>query len=83
MFRSEWCEESFLEINVGKTKESVPDARKTKHVSVPVKENNEPVKVVFKFKYLDTLIENKLSFSDNSDLIYKNNRSNVCTCCER
>ena len=59
------------------------DARKTKILFVPVKVNNEPVKVVFKFKYLDTLIDNTLSFSDNSDLIYKNNRSNVCTCCER
>ena len=47
------------------------DARKTKILFVPVKVNNEPVKVVFKFKYLDTLIDNKLSFSDNSDLIYK------------
>ena len=33
--------------------------------------NNEPVKVVCNFQYLDTLIDNKLSFSDNSDLIYK------------
>jgi len=29
-FLNEWCEESFLEINVGKTKELVLDARKTK-----------------------------------------------------
>ena len=27
---NEWCEESFLKINVGKTKELVLDARKTK-----------------------------------------------------
>ena len=61
----------------------MPDARTTKHVSVPVKENNEPVKVVSNFKYLDTLIDDTLSFSDNSDLIYEKNRSNVCTSCER
>ena len=67
---NEWCEESFLEINVGKTKALVLDARKTK-IFVPVKVNNEPVKVVSNFKYLDTLIDNKPSFSDNSDLIYK------------
>ena len=47
------------------------DARKTKILFVPVKVNNEPVKVVFKFKYLDTLIDNTLSFSDNSDLSIK------------
>ena len=68
---NEWCEESFLEINVGKTKELVLDARKTKNIFVPVKVNNKPVEVVSNFKYLGTLIDNKLSFSDNSDLIYK------------
>ena len=67
----EWSEESFLEINVGKTKELVLDARKTKNVFVLVKVNNEPVEVVSNFKCLGTLIDNKLSFSDNSDLIYK------------
>ena len=68
---NEWCEESFMEINIGKTKELVLDARKTKILFVPVKVNNETVKVVCNFKYLDTLIDNKLSFSDNSVLIYK------------
>ena len=78
---NEWCEESFLEINVGKTKELVLDARKTKNVFVTIKVYNEPVEVVSSFKYLGTLIDNKLSFNDNSDLIYKT-RSNVCTSCE-
>ena len=67
---NEWCEESFLEINVGKAKELVLDARKTKTLLIPVKVNSERVTVVFNFKYLDTLIDNKLCFSDNSDLIY-------------
>ena len=52
------------------------------NVFVPVKVTNEPVEVVSNVKYLGTLIDNNLSFSDNSDLIYKN-RSNVCTSCER
>ena len=70
---NEWCEESFLEINLGKTKELVLGARKTNIflIFVPVKVNNEPVEVVSNFKYLGTLIDNKLSFSDNSDLISK------------
>ena len=74
---NECCEESFLEINVGKTKELVLDARKTKNVFVPVKVNNKPVKVVSNFKYLGTLIDNKLSFSDNSDLIYKKSQQRL------
>ena len=36
---NEWCEESFLEINVGKTKQLVLDVRKTKKLFVPVKVN--------------------------------------------
>ena len=68
---NEWCGESFLEINVGKTKELVLDASKTIFLFVPVKVNNESVDVVSNFIYLGTLIDNKLSFSDNSDLIYK------------
>jgi len=79
---NEWCEESFLEINVGKTKALVLDTRK-KNTLIPVKVNSERVTAVFNFKYLDTLIDNKLSFSDNSDLIYiKKSRSNVCISCE-
>ena len=74
---NEWCEESFLEINVGKTKQLVLDVRKTKKLFVPVKVNNEPVEVVSKFKYLGTLIDNKLSFSDNSDLIYKKSQQRL------
>ena len=44
---------------------------------VPVKVNNEPVEVVSNFKYLGTLIDNKLSFSDNSDLIYKTSQQRL------
>ena len=56
---NEWCKESFVEMNAGKTKELVLDARKTTNVFVPVKVNNEPVEVVSTFKYLGTLIDNK------------------------
>ena len=74
---NERCEESFLEINVGKTKELVLDARKTKNVFVSVKVNNESVEVVSNFKYLGSLIDNKLSFNDNSDLIYKKSQQRL------
>ena len=74
---NECCEESFLEINVGKTKELVLDARKTKNIFVSVKVNNEPVEVVSNFKYVGTLMHNKLSFSDNSDPIYKKSQQRL------
>ena len=44
---------------------------------VPVKVNNEPVEVLYNFKYLGTLIDNKLSFSDNSYLIYKKSQQRL------
>ena len=58
-------------MNVGKTRKLVLDAKKTANVFVPVKVNNEPVEMVFNFKYLGTLIDAKLRFSDNTDLMYK------------
>ena len=58
-------------MNVGKTRKLVLDAKKTANVFVPVKVNNEPVEMVFNFKYLRTLIDAKLRFSDNTDLMYK------------
>ena len=45
------------------------DARKTSNDFVPVKVNNEPAEVVCNVKKLRTLIDSKLSFSDNTDLI--------------
>ena len=49
-------------MNDGKTKELVLDARKTANVFVSVKVNKEPVEVASTFKYLGTVIDNKLSF---------------------
>ena len=70
---NEWCKESFLETNAGKTKWLMLNARTnlTTNVFVPVKRNNEPIEVVSNFKYLSSVIDNKLSFSDNIDIIYK------------
>ena len=76
-FLNEWCKESLLEMNVGKTKELVLDARKTTNVFVPVKVNNEPVEMVSNFKYLGTLIDTKLRFNDNTDLMYKKSQQSL------
>ena len=71
---NEWCKESFLEMNAGKTKELVLDARKPTNVFVPVKlHNNEPGEMV--------------SFSNNTDHMCKTNKqtnhSNAFTPCEK
>ena len=73
----EWCNRSYLELNVRKTKELVfqyndPDF-------IPVNISGDDVELVKCFKYLGTLIDTDLSFSDNTDYIIKNvNRD--CTC---
>ena len=54
-------------------KKLVLDARKTSNAFVPVKVTNEPAEVAINFKYICTLIDNKLSFSDKTDLVYKKN----------
>ena len=60
---NEWRKEIFLEMNAGKTKELVLDARKPTNVFVPVKLNsNETGEMVSNFKYLGSLIDNKLGF---------------------
>ena len=66
-------------------KKLVLDARKTSNAFVPVKVTNEPAEVAINFKYICTLIDNKLSFSDKTDLVYKKKlkkkKSNACTSC--
>ena len=56
-------------MNVNETKELVLDARNTNNTFVPVKKNDEPVEVVSSFKHFGTLIDSKLRFNDNADLI--------------
>ena len=72
-----WCRENFLELNVSKTKELIIDFRKNKSVICPVVINGDVVEVVSNYKYLGTVIDNKLNFSDNTDRIYKKCQSRL------
>ena len=66
-----WFVESFLTFNVSKTKELVFDNRKEKGVFRPVTFNQVPVETVTSFKYLGTHIDDKLNFTNNTDVMYK------------
>lgn len=59
---TDWCESSFLDINVSKTKDMIIDFRKNKNVISPVFINDQAVEVVEEYKYLGTIIDNRLSF---------------------
>ena len=66
-----WCSESYLELNVKKTKELVFETKKNNVPFIPITISNENVDVVDSFKYLGTIIDTKLSFNENTDNIYK------------
>ena len=67
----EWCSNSYLELNVKKTKELVFDERPDKPPFEPIVISNENVDVVDSFKYLGTTIDNDLNFQENTDQIYR------------
>ena len=60
---------TFLKLNVSKTKELVLDRRRNQEVKSPVVICGESVEQVESFKYLGTVIDNKLSFQENTDYI--------------
>ena len=66
-----WFKESFLDLNISKTKELVFDSRKEKEPFIPVTTDQQPVEEVSSFKYLGTVVDSKLTFNDNVVYVYK------------
>ena len=73
---SEWCKTSFLELNVKKTKELLFENNCDINFE-PVIIGGESVETVDEFKYLGTVIDNKLNFSANVNLIYKKSQQRL------
>ena len=68
----DWCQASKLEMNVSKTKELIIQTKSEGDDNmVPVIINNQPIEKVKQFKYLGTIIDQSLTFSHNTDYIYK------------
>ena len=67
----EWCDDSFLPLNGDKTKEMFIDFRRNPPATVPILINGSAVETVSEYKYLGTIIDNKLTFEANTDLICK------------
>ncbi|XP_025101682.1 uncharacterized protein LOC112568566 [Pomacea canaliculata] len=67
----EWFKSSYLELNVGKTKELVIDQRKGKEMSTPLVIGNEEVERVTTFKYLGTVIDDSLNFTEHVGTVHK------------
>ena len=66
----EWCDNNFLELNVKKTKELIVDFRKIKPSTQKIVVKSENVEIVEKYKYLGTVIDDKLTGSDNIHQVY-------------
>ena len=66
-----WFKESFLDLNISKTKELLSDSRKEKEPFVPVTADQQSMEVVSSFEYLGTVVDSKLCFNDNIVYLYK------------
>ena len=66
-----WFKESFLDLNVSKTRELVSDSRKEKEPFVSVTADQQFIKVVSSFEYLGIVVDSKLCFNDNIVYLYK------------
>ena len=67
----EWCDRNYLELNVTKTKEVVINFRKAKVNMDPIVIRGQPVEIVTNYKYLGTIIDNKLDWSPNIEACCK------------
>ena len=68
---SEWCKVSCLILNTTKTKEMIFDFSRSKEVTSNVFIDNNPVEKVQCFKYLGTIFNDDLKWTDNTDLIFR------------
>ena len=66
-----WCENHHLVLNASKTKELVIDPRNRPTCIYPSFVGDTAVEIVSKYKYLGTLIDDKLKWIDNTDAICK------------
>ena len=71
-----YCKTNFLESNVKKTEEMIIDFRKSKDLPDPIIINDHTVERVSTYQYLGVMLNNDLSWSNNTDYIMpkKNSR---------
>jgi hypothetical protein len=66
-----WCEENHLLLNATKTKEIIIDLRARPTCYYPVHVKDTAVDIVSEYKYLGTIVDNKLKWSENTNSVYK------------
>lgn len=66
-----WCDESYLQLNILKTKDMLIDFRKSTHPSDPTLIKGQKIEYVQSYKYLGTIIDEKLNFEENCEALKK------------
>ena len=74
---SSWCDNNFLDLNVQKTKEMLIDFRKNPAAVPDLFIHGTKVERVNEYKYLGTIIDDKLNFTKNVDSIHRKCRSRI------
>ena len=80
---SAWCKESYLDLNIVKTKEMVVDFRKN---PPPVPEliiDDVAVERVAEYRYLGTVLDNNLTFDRNVDTVVHNKCHSLIYCLQK
>jgi len=66
-----WCRDNYLLLNVNKTKELIIDFRRNPAPHTPLEINGEQVEIVSQYKYLGTILDSKLDWTDNTTQLVK------------
>ena len=67
---SDWCVANNLLLNVSKTKEIIFDFRRTHDVHQTIKMDNSEVSIVKSYKYLGTIIDQDLTWSEHINNVF-------------
>ena len=66
-----WCDDSYLQINVSKTKDMFIDFRRQAHSQEALTIKGQTIEQVTSYKYLGTVIDSTLNFDLNCEAVCK------------
>ena len=72
-----WCELNHLQLNIAKTKDLVVDLRRTRTPLTQISILGHNVDIVGHNKYLGVFIDNKLDWTKNTEVLYKQGQSRL------
>ena len=67
----DWCDLSFLELNINKTQELIIDFRTREHACSKSVIHGKEVQIVSTYKYLGTVFDDKLTWDENTNAVIK------------